>query len=423
MRTLERSLGIPAAAAIGVASMLGAGVLVVWASATAAAGAGVLVALPLAALIAALNATSTIRLAMRHPRAGGVYASGRAELGPVWGFAAGVLFLVGKTASVAAIGLVAGAYLWPGGERIVAAALVVALAAINATGIRSTALVSGIAAAIVITGLIVVLGAALVRGPADPSPEVLWPSAGPDAVLGVLQATGLIFFAFAGYARIATLGEEVRDPVRTLPRAALVSVAGVLLLGAGVLVTLLVLLGTRRLAVSAAPVAEAAGPAWAPVVAGIAAVACAGSLTGVLAGLSRTALAMGRDRELPGVLARIGAQRATPVVADVLVAVVALVAVLLLDPARVIGVSACAVLGYYAIAHVAALRAGAAAGVPRSVAIAGLAGCVVVTLATPWPALVGVAGALALALLVRAVVRRSRRLRPPRRLAGDDRPA
>lgn len=405
MRTLERRLGLPAAAAIGVASMLGAGVLFVWAPATAAAGGAVLIALPLAAAIAALNAASTIRLAMRHPLSGGVYASGRAELGPAWGFAAGVLFLVGKTASVAAIALVAGAYLWPGAERWVAAGLVLLLAVVNATGVRTTALVSGIAAALVITALAIVLVVALLRGPAGgAAPEVVWPAPGAGALGGVLAATGLIFFAFAGYARIATLGEEVRDPVRTLPRAALVSVAGVLVLGAGVLLVLLALLGTAGLAGSASPLVDAAGEGWAPAVRVAAAIACIGSLTGVLAGLSRTALAMGRDRELPGVLGRIGG-RGTPVVAEAAIALLAVTATLLLDPARVIGVSACAVLGYYAIGHLAALRAGPAL-VPRAVPVVGLAGCVVVALATPLPAVAGVLAVVLLALLVRALVRR-----------------
>ncbi|HEX7834834.1 MAG TPA: amino acid permease, partial [Pseudolysinimonas sp.] len=158
---LQRRLGIPGATAIGVASMLGAGVFVVWAPATAAAGAAVLLALPLAAVIAALNATSTTRLAMRHPVSGGAYAYGRAELGPNAGFVAGVLFLLGKTASVAAIALVGGGYLWHGYERPIAVALVVVLAAVNATGVRSTAIVSAVAAAVVIVVLVTVLGLSL----------------------------------------------------------------------------------------------------------------------------------------------------------------------------------------------------------------------------------------------------------------------
>jgi APA family basic amino acid/polyamine antiporter len=404
--TLRRRLGIPGATAIGVASMLGAGVFVVWAPATAAAGSAVLVALPLAAAIAALNATSTVRLAMRHPVSGGAYAYGRAEIGPAAGFAAGLLFLLGKTASVAAIALVGGEYLWPGAGRPVAVALVLVLAAINATGVRTTAVVSAVAAGIVIVVLLLVIALSLTSAdPAGISPDLLGDGAHP---FGVLTATGLIFFAFAGYARVATLGEEVRDPVRTLPRAVLLAVTTVFLLSAATLLALLATLGVERLAESTAPVAELAGPGWEVALRIAAGIACIGSLTGVLAGLSRTSLAMARDGELPRALARVGERTATPVVSDAVVAVVAVVAVLLLEPAQVIGVSACAVLGYYAIAHLAALRATPPLGLARGIPVAGLVGCLAVAVATPWPALVGVTLALAAGLGVRALVRRSR---------------
>ncbi len=398
---LQRRLGIPGATAIGVASMLGAGVFVVWGPATAAAGSAVLLALPLAAAIAALNAASTTRLAMRYPVAGGAYAYGRAELGPTAGFSAGLLFLVGKTASVAAIALVGGSYLWPGFERTVAIGLVIVLAAVNATGVRSTAVVSAVAAAVVIVVLVAVLGVSL------PGADVsrLGGEAHP---LGVLPAVGLIFFAFAGYARVATLGEEVKDPVRVLPRAVLFAIATVFLVSAATLVALLAGLGVERLAAATAPLAELAPPGWELVLRAAAGVACVGSLAGVLAGLSRTGLAMARDGELPSALARIGRRTATPVISDVSVAVVAVAAVLLLEPVQVIGVSAVAVLGYYAIAHLAALRAGRSLGLARGIPIAGLVGCVLVAATTSWPALLGVAVLLAVALGVRALVRRSR---------------
>ncbi|MEO8095252.1 MAG: APC family permease [Pseudolysinimonas sp.] len=413
MQTLQRRLGLGGAAAIGVASMLGAGVFFVWAPATAAAGGAVLIALPVAAAIASLNAASTIRLAVRHPVSGGAYAYGRAELGEVPGFVAGCLFLLGKTASVAAIGLIAGGYLWPGSERLVAVGLIVVLAAINATGVRTTAVVSAIAAAVVVVVLVVLAGAGAGAGAgggaAVGAAAIVWSPAGVDAITGVLSASGLIFFAFAGYARIATLGEEVRDPRRTLPRAAVLSIAVVLALCGLTLGVLLAVLGTTGLAASTSPLVQVAAPGWAPVVRGAVAIACIGSMTGVLAGLSRTAMAMSRDGELPGPLAKVSTRTATPIVADVVVAALAVVAVLLLDPARTIGLSACAVLGYYAIAHLAALRAGRDLGLARVIPILGLVGCLAVALSTPWPALLAVAVVVALAVAGRALVRRRRR--------------
>ncbi len=407
MTQLQRRLGIPSATAIGVASMLGAGIFFVWAPAAADAGAGILLALPIAALVAALNALSTTRLAMAHPVSGGAYAYGRAELGPVPGFIAGVLFLLGKTASVAAIASIAGAYLWPAYQTPVAVAAVVVLAVVNATGIRSTAVVSMVIAAAVVVVLVTVLVVTVLQGAgsAPRTPVVL--TGGP---IGVLQAAALIFFTFAGYARIATLGEEVKNPLRTLPRAVIVALGIVLVLSAATATVLLLRLGTAALSVSASPLAEAAGPGTEVLIRVTAAVACLGSLLSVLAGLSRTSLAMARDGELPGGLARISERTATPLPAEIAVAIVGVAAVLLLDPARLVGVSACAVLGYYAIAHLAALRRARHLGVRLPVlAVLGLLGCVALALSTPWQSIVGVAGLALLALGVRALVRRMRR--------------
>ena len=411
MTELQRRLGIPAATAIGVASMLGAGIFFVWAPAAADSGAGILFALPLAGLVAALNALSTTRLAMAHPVSGGAYAYGRAELGAVPGFVAGVLFLVGKTASVAAIASIAGAYLWPQFERPVAVAAVIVLAVVNATGIRSTAVVSTVIAAVVVAALVTVLIVTAVQGAGVPPRSPVALSGG---VLGVLQAAALIFFTFAGYARIATLGEEVRDPSRTIPRAVIAALAIVLLLSAATAAVLLLRLGATGLAASSSPLADAVGPGAETVIRITAAVACLGSLLSVLAGLSRTALAMARDGELPGRLAGISERTATPVLAEVAVAVVGIAAVLLLDPARLVGVSACAVLGYYGIAHLAAIGRARHLGARLPVlAVLGLIGCAALALSTPWQAIVGVAVLALLALGIRAIARVITRRRGP----------
>jgi APA family basic amino acid/polyamine antiporter len=400
---LQRRIGIPGATGIGVASMLGAGIFFVWAPAAADAGAGILLALPLAGVVATLNALSTTRLAMVHPVSGGAYAYGRAELGALPGFVAGVLFLLGKTASVAAIASIAGAYLWPEFARPVAVAAVVVLAVVNATGIRSTAIVSMIIAGAVVAVLVTVLIVTAVQGAGGPPRSPIALTGGP---LGVLQAAALIFFTFAGYARIATLGEEVRDPSRTLPRAVIAALAIVLLLSAATATVLLVRLGSHALATSSSPLADAVGPGAETVIRITAAVACLGSLLSVLAGLSRTSLAMARDGELPGRLARISERSATPVVAEAAVAVVGVAAVLLLDPARLVGVSACAVLGYYGVAHLAAIGRARRLGtrIP-ALAVLGLLGCAALALSTPWQAIAGVVVLVLVAVGIRALVR------------------
>ena len=396
MSTLERRLGTGRAVVIGLAAMLGAGVFFVWAPAASVAGTGLFIGLAIASVVATLNALSTAQLATALPVSGGAYAYGRRYLNPWVGFSAGVLFLTGKTASVSAIALVAGSYLWPEHARWVAAAAILLLAAVNATGIRSTAAVSAVIVAIVLTGIVASLGLAL----PSVQPIRMEAMAGP---LGILQSAGLLFFAFAGYARLATLGAEVRDPRRTLPRAIIIALSTTLVLYALVATTLVSVVGVERLATSTSPFAEL-GVAE-PLVRGIAVLACLGSLLGLLAGLSRTGLAMAQQRDLPGPLAHISPRTKAPVVAEFVFALVGVAAVLLLDPAWLIGVSSAAVLAYYGVAHLAALRQPAGERwVPRALSALGLVGCAVLVVTLPWQ---GVAVAAAV-LLVSLVARRVR---------------
>src|SRR6195952_4850583 len=213
---LERRLDIVDAVTIGLGSMVGAGIFVVLAPAAAAAGSGLLIGLAVAAVVAYCNATSSARLAARYPQSGGTYVYGRERLGPFWGDLAGWSFVIGKTASCAAMAMTVGYYAWPQYAHAVAVAVVVAVTAVNVVGIEKSALLTRAVVAVVLAVLVGVVVVILGFGDADVSRLAV----GSDTSLwGVLQAAGLLFFAFAGYARIATLGEEVRDPARTIPRA------------------------------------------------------------------------------------------------------------------------------------------------------------------------------------------------------------
>jgi APA family basic amino acid/polyamine antiporter len=408
--SLRRHLGTGGAIVVGLAAMIGAGVFYVWAPAAAAAGSGLLIGLVIAGLVASLNALSSAQLAMSHPVSGGAYAFGRATLGPWWGFSAGWLFLAGKTASAGAVALILGGYLWPDQARLVAVLAILILGAVNLAGIRSTARLSAVVVFLVLGGL-VALVLVVVGGIAGGSrPATMDPGALLDAGwTGILQSAGLLFFAFAGYARMATLGEEVRDPRRSLPRAILIAL-GLALVVYGVIGWLCIMvLGPVALAGSTSPLADLMGGAepWAGLARLLAGIACLGSLTGILAGLSRTGLAMARQGDLPGPLTRISARRHTPVAAEVTMALVA-VAGVLLDPAHLVGFSACTVLVYYAIAHLAALRQPPAQRwLPRWVQGLGVAGCLLLALTLPAPGVLAAAVWLALGLLARALRRPS----------------
>lgn len=401
MSTLQRTLGTGRAIAIGLASMIGAGVFFVWAPAAQAAGGSLLIGLVIAAVVAILNALSSAQLAIVHPVSGGTYAYARATVGPWTGFAAGWLFLAGKTASVGAIALIAGSYLWPDRARAVAITAVVVLAVANMTGIRSTAVISIAVVTVVLAGLVAVAAAALIAPPAG-----VIPGARGGDLYGALQSAGLLFFSFAGYARMATLGEEVRNPRRVLPRAIIGALSITLLIYFGVGVLCIVLLGTDALAASTAPLADlVAATSWfTPVIRIVAGIACFGSLIGILAALSRTSLAMARERDLPGPLGFVSSRTHAPVLAEAVFAVLAIVGILVLDPARLVGFSACAVLVYYSIAHVSAFRQPEPERwLSRATQVVGLGGCLLLAVTLPWQAIVYAAAVLAVGLAARAL--------------------
>lgn len=407
-----RHLGVFDATVIGLGAMLGAGVFAALAPAAGAAEEGLLLGLALAAVVAYCNATSSARLAARYPRSGGTYVYGRERLGAFWGYLAGWGFVVGKTASCAAMALTVGSYAWPARTHEVAVASVVALTAVSWAGVQKAAWLTRGIVAVVLAVLAAVVTACLTGAAADgAAPQAFGAGAAPG---GVLEAAGLLFFAFAGYARIATLGEEVRDPRRTIPRAIPVALGITLVVYAAVAVAVLSVLGPARLAESGAPLADAvraAGvPGLAPVVRAGAAVAALGSLLALILGVSRTALAMGRDRHLPHALSAVHPRTGVPHRAELLVGAVVAVLAATADLRGAIGFSSFGVLAYYAVANASALTLSRAEGRPPGIVpAAGLAGCLLVAFALPLTSVVTGSAVLALGAAVyglRKAVRR-----------------
>lgn len=416
---LARRLGVGNAVVIGLGSMIGAGVFAVFGPAAKAAGTGLLIALAVAAVIAYCNATASAQLAAQYPTSGGTYIYGRERLGDWWGFAAGWGFVIGKTASCAAMALTFAAYAVPGpwwAQRLIAVAGVFALAALNYRGVTKTVALTRILVSGTLLALAVLVVGILTAGHPQAANLGTWPPMGSGGAYGVLQAAGLLFFAFAGYARIATMGEEVSDPARTIPRAIPLALAITVIVYFVVGVTALIAAGPHRLAEAAAPLAEAAHAAGvgglAPVVRVGGAIASLGALLALIAGIGRTSLAMGRHRDLPGWLAAVHPRYRVPHHAEAALAVVVGALVLTVDLRGVIGFSSFGVLIYYAIANASAVtQPREQRRWPRALNVLGGAGCLVLVATLPWQAVVAGLAMFASGLAGRAVVLALRRRR------------
>ncbi|MEU0214165.1 APC family permease [Streptomyces sp. NPDC006265] len=400
---LRRTLGVGDAVVIGLGSMVGAGIFAALAPAARAAGSGLLLGLAVAAVVAYCNAMSSARLAALYPASGGTYVYGRERLGQFWGYLAGWSFVVGKTASCAAMALTVGTYVWPEQAHAVAVAAVVALTAVNYGGVQKSAWLTRVIVALVLGVLASVVVVCLMSGGADAGRLDIGASGGAD---GVLQAAGLLFFAFAGYARIATLGEEVREPARTIPRAIPLALGITLVVYACVAVAVLSVLGSGGLGNATAPLADAvraAGvPSLVPVVRSGAAVAAMGSLLALILGVSRTTLAMARDRHLPGALAAVHPRFKVPYRAELAVGAVVAVLAATVDVRGAIGFSSFGVLAYYAVANASAWTLSSAPAA-RLVPAVGLVGCVVLAFSLPGVSVVAGAGVLAVGAVAYAV--------------------
>ncbi|MEV5965149.1 APC family permease [Kribbella sp. NPDC051952] len=401
MPPLARSLGIGDAVTIGLGSMVGAGVFAVWQPAARAAGAGLLIGLVVAAVVAYCNAVSSAQLAAVYPVSGGTYVYGRERLGEWWGFAAGWCFVVGKTASCAAMALTFATYVLPEHrtlQRLLALAAVIALAAVNYRGVTRTARLTRIIVSCTLAVLALVLILLLTGEPHRDLPALTGTSP-----YGVLQSAGLLFFAFAGYARIATMGEEVRDPATTIPRAITISVVVAIGIYLAIGLALLTILNPATVTAPLATAVDTVGAAWAvPVVRVAAALASLGALLALIAGIGRTTLAMARNHDLPTWLAAVHPRFQVPHHAEIALAVVVGVLVLTTDLRGVIGFSSFGVLLYYAIANAAAFTQPAdQRRWPRVINVIGLAGCVVLAVTLPWMSAVVAAVLLGLALFVR----------------------
>jgi APA family basic amino acid/polyamine antiporter len=413
---LVRRLGTFDAVVIGLGSMIGAGVFAAFAPAARAAGSALLLGLVIAGVVAYCNATSSAQLAAAYPTSGGTYVYGRERLGDWWGFAAGWAFVIGKTASCAAMALTFATYAvpsWHWAQRVVGLAGVLALVAVNYRGVTRTATLTRVLVACTLVALAVVVGVILAgrsinSGHLDGAAAL---GAHVDAY-SVLQAAGLLFFAFAGYARIATMGEEVIDPERTIPRAIPIALGLTVAVYLAVGTCVLLVAGPDAIGRSAAPLAtavDAAGASYAvPIVRVGAALASLGALLALLAGVSRTSLAMAREGDLPRWLGAVHPRYRVPHHAELALAAVVGVLVLTTDLRGVLGFSSFGVLVYYAIANASAFtQPPDQRRWPRALNVLGMVGCVVLAVTLPPASIAAAAGLLAVGLGGRWLLARS----------------
>lgn len=407
--SLRRELGTLDAVGIGFGAIVGAGIFVLTGVAAGIAGPALLAGLVIAGGAATCNALSSAQLAAEYPQSGGTYEYGYRVLGPWPGFTAGWMFLVSKIAAAGTVALGLAGYLealLPGvPPRAIAVGAIVVFTALNYFGIRRSSRVNLAIVALSLGALAVFVAA----GAGSFSIDNLRPFA-PTGWRGVLEASALLFFAYTGYARIATLGEEVREPRRTIPRAIGITIGVAIALYLAVATVAVGAVGAQALAETAAPLQAAARslpyPWIATVVSAGGVTAMLGVILSQLLGLSRMAFAMARRGDLPRVLAEVHPRWGVPGRAVLAIGALAAVVAATGTLAGVAAAASFAILIYYGLANLAALRMPAAAKLyPDAVAIAGVAACSVLALSLALPIVLTGLGILAAGLGLRLLAR------------------
>ena len=397
-----RKLSLTDSVFIGLAAMLGAGVFVVFGPAAALAGSALPLAIFLAGIVAYLNAASVAQLANHVTRSGGGYAYARVYISKNFSFLAGAAFVIGKIGSSAAIALAIGSYVAPDYFIEIGIGAVVLMTAINLAGINRTALGSKVLAVITIAFLAVLFFSAL----SLPSSGDSLSSGNP---VSVFSAAALFFFAFAGYARVATLGGLVNNPEKNVALAIWIALACVLLIYLLISLVLTDKLGSS-LAGTVTPLADIAQKTWigGEVVWLFASIAGLGSLLALIAGISRTVAEMALDEELPKLFSK-QSRNGSPVIAEVSVAILILVLIFTGEVVTSLSISSFAVLLYYAIVNFAAFRQPSTESPrPKVLNLLGLALCLLLALSVPFTGLLVGSIALIGAMLLRWGLRAGR---------------
>ncbi len=410
---LRRDLGLLDAVGIGLGAILGAGIFVVTGVAARVAGPAFLVGLMIAGVAALANALSSAELAANYPQSGGTYEYGYRVLDPWLGFTAGWMFLASKISAAGTVALGLAGYLGmlvPGlHPRAIAIGAIIAFTIVNYFGIRKSSRLNLFIVSISILSLVFFI----TTGVASFRPENLKPFA-PAGWRSILEASAILFFAYTGYARIATLGEEVREPKSTIPKAiiiALVTSTLLYLVVAGIAVGTV---GTAQMSNTAAPLAVAARMFMWPWMATVVAVGGVTAMLGVilsqLLGMSRMVFAMSRYGDFPSFFQHVHPRYQVPARAVLLIGAITAIVAAASTLGAVVGVAAFTILTYYGIANLAALRMpGAQKLYPYFIARTGIVACLLLAISLPLKIILIGCAVLTVGLVLRLFFRHGRR--------------
>ena len=407
-KELLRTLGLKDAVGIGLGAIIGAGIFVVTGIAAGVSGPAFIISLLIAGIVASFNALSSAQLAAIYPQSGGTYEYGYRLLNPAFGFSAGWMFLVSKLAAAGVVSIGFGSYfhqLFPVASPIsISVTAVIFLTIVNCFGVKKAGILNLVIVAITILSLLYLV----FSGMPKVTPNHFKPFT-PFGISGIAEATALLFFAFTGYARIATLAEEVSDPKKTIPKAIIITIITAILLYIAVSVVAIGTIGAESMASSKSPLQLVAKSLTTPAIHTIITIGASTAMLGVLLsqilGISRMMLAMGRRKDLPPIFQKTHKHYRVPHIGIVITGSLILLLTLIGSFEFILRTAAFTILLYYSITNIAALKQPKEERLfGKLIPVFGLIGCLAMSVSLPLYVIISDIGVLVSGFLIRYLI-------------------
>lgn len=402
---LIRTLTLKDAVGVGLGAIIGAGIFVVTGIAAGVSGPAFLIGLIAAGIIAAFNGLSSAQLAAIYPDSGGTYEYGYKLINPVFGFSAGWMFLISKLAAGGVVAIGFGSYFYQlvpiGSPLTLSVIAVVFLTIINYFGIKKAGMLNLVIVAVTLFSLLYFVFSGIPKV----NPDNFKPFA-PFGILGIAEAAALLFFAFTGYARIATLAEEVAEPKKTIPKAIIITIITSILLYAAISVVAIGVIGAENMADSKSPLQMVAKSLTTPAINTVITIGASTAMLGVLLsqilGISRMMLAMGRRHDLPPIFQTIHNRYRVPHLGIVITGLIILLLTIFGTFEFVVRAATFTILLYYSITNIAALKQPRKEQIyGRVIPICGLIGCLTMSVSLPFSVIISGIGLLIIGFIIR----------------------
>jgi APA family basic amino acid/polyamine antiporter len=404
-RELLRVLTLKDAVGVGLGAIIGAGIFVVTGVAAGVSGAGFIVGLIIAGIIAGFNGLSSAQLAAIYPQSGGTYEYGYRLLNPALGFSAGWMFLISKLTAAGVVAIGFGSYFYQlvplASPLTISVVAVVFLTVANYFGIKKAGMLNLFIVSITLLSLIYLV----FSGIPEVKAENFEPFA-PFGISGLAEASALLFFAFTGYARIATLAEEVSEPKKTIPKAIIITIVTAIILYAAVAVVAIGVIGAERMAQSTSPLQRVAEALSTPGIRTVVTIGASTAMLGVLLsqilGISRMMLAMGRRHDLPPAFQAIHQKYRVPHLGIIITGMVILLLTVLGSFEFILRAATFTILLYYSITNISALRQPRNEQIyGRIIPALGLIGCLAMSISLPYDVIASGMGLLIAGFAIR----------------------